>query len=298
MRPKKIKTSPPSSPGSTPSIDTPQEAFAPQAPYINPHELGVRIRPYEAGPSSPPTHQPQESPPPAPALPPQTPLPATALSRPPADFLLDPAQSVVRYHASAMTYPDPSSSHNSPYTYLPYTSQFNSGTYDGLYGPWQNNDEEAIQPFLPSLPMFGACGCGETCACPGCSEHRGLDVIPNNDPCPTACSTCLDCTSSPHSNNLNPSTQDPNGASFSGPAFNGTQGSSSTTVQSPQSSFSTPGFIASPSPFASNPNPTHGYERHLDQDLGFPVSPNTLYTPSSSHHLQPTTSHCCTDHAS
>ena len=70
---------------------------------------------------------------------------------------------------------------------------------------------------LPSIPNWAppsspsACGCGDSCACPGCSQHRGTSSIPPSETfssCsnPATCAFCLDCTILSLPNSLPPNT--------------------------------------------------------------------------------------------
>ncbi|KZV79699.1 hypothetical protein EXIGLDRAFT_734433 [Exidia glandulosa HHB12029] len=49
-------------------------------------------------------------------------------------------------------------------------------------------------PMSQELASVFRCSCGATCACPGCTEHRGIDAFTSTESCPDSCASCFDCT--------------------------------------------------------------------------------------------------------
>lgn len=58
-------------------------------------------------------------------------------------------------------------------------------------GPEASNNY-SFPPLPQELDILKCC-CGESCACPGCAEHRGIDALASSESCPTSCSSCFNC---------------------------------------------------------------------------------------------------------
>ncbi|KAI1790070.1 hypothetical protein LXA43DRAFT_947696 [Ganoderma leucocontextum] len=62
------------------------------------------------------------------------------------------------------------------------------------FDAWPLGAENASFPISPASASPPVCGCGTSCACPGCMEHNGPSVDPNGACAdPSNCVACLEC---------------------------------------------------------------------------------------------------------